>query len=182
MRSLDKGSSISYNAKLTVNPKTKEYTLSYERPSVENDDKQITAPSLNALLTEMRSGANKADFDQNCIDQVRAEAANMPAAVLARAGKDPRADLAAILSAFYLNPTNQTAYGAVRDVNVYYNVARNISRDPAGATLSRITQNAYLKAIYVLSPELANRVETDSQGRTSITLSVDVRNRLQLTQ
>jgi hypothetical protein len=177
---LDKGSSISYNAKLTVNSRTKEYTLSYERPSVENDDKQITAPSLNALLAEMRSGANRADFDQGCINQVTAQNANIPAVFLEKIGKDPRADLAAIITAFYLNPTNQTAYGAVRDVNVFYEVMRHISKDPTEATMCSVTQDAYLNVIAVLSSELAKQVVTDSRGRTSITLSVDVRNRLQL--
>jgi hypothetical protein len=169
-----------YNAVLARDFKTGSYTLSYEDANYVT--KQIIAPSLKALSTEMKSGANKADFNQNCIDQVNARNAEIPAVFLEKIGKDPRDELAAILTAFYLNPTNQTAYGAVRDVNVYYNVARNISRDPAGATLSRMTQDAYLNAIAVLSSELAKRVVADSQGRTSITLSVDVRNRLQLTQ
>jgi hypothetical protein len=168
----------SYNGVLTRNPQN-QYILSYERPSVENDDKQITAPSLSALLTEMKSGANRADFNQNCIDQVNAEYANIPAVFLERIGKDPRAALADIITAFYLNPTNQTVYGAVRDVNVFYTVARHISKNPTEATLCRITQNAYINAIAVLSLELARRVEADSQGRTSVTLSVEVRNRLQ---
>jgi hypothetical protein len=81
---LDKRSSISYTAILAVNSGTKEYTLSYERPSIENDDKQITAPSLNALLTEMRSGANRADFDQGCIDQVQSQAAQIPVVLFDR--------------------------------------------------------------------------------------------------
>jgi hypothetical protein len=175
--SLDKGTSISYTAVLTFNPKTKEYTLSYERPSVENDDKKITASSLSALLTEMRSGNYKADFDQGCINQVSAKNVNIPTVLFTETGKDPRSDLVAILTAFYLNPTNQTVYGAVRDVNVFYTVAGDIPRDVAG---NRMTVNAYQKSIYALNPELAQRVTADSRGRTSTTLPSDVVNRLRL--
>jgi hypothetical protein len=169
-----------YNATLTRDTQNK-YVLSYEGYFAGiKQTKQITAPSLRALLTEMQSGANRADFDQNCINQVNAQNANIPAIFLERTGKDPRADLAAILTAFYLNPANQTVYGTMRDVNVYYTVARNISRDATEATLCRITQNAYLNAIAVLNLDLCKRVEADSQGRTSVTLSSEVRNRLQL--
>jgi hypothetical protein len=178
---LDKGTSISYIAKLTINLKTKEYTLSYERPEIENDDKQITAPSLNALLAEMRSGANKADFDQGCIDRISAKNADILAVRLERTGKDPRADLTAIITAFYLNPTNQTVYGAVRDVNVFYTVAaRGVSNDLVTREMYEWVGSAYMKALATLNPELAQRVINDSRGRTSVTLSVDVRSRLQL--
>ncbi|MDR3355682.1 MAG: hypothetical protein LBO04_00630 [Spirochaetaceae bacterium] len=108
---LDKGDSISYNAMLTCNPATRAYTLSYERPSVENDDKQITAPSLNALLTELRSGANKADFDQDCIEKVRTQAALIPAADSHTA---TLTDMKQRISAFYLGP-NQTTFNALKD-------------------------------------------------------------------
>jgi hypothetical protein len=175
---LDKGTSISYIAKLTINLKTKEYTLNYERPEIENDDKQITAPSLNALLAEMRSGANKADFDQGCIDRISTKNADILAVRLERTGKDPRADLTAILTTFYLNPTNQTVYGAVRDVNVFYTVASSISNDLITREMYELVGSAYMKALATLSPELAQRVINDSRGRTSVTLTVEVRNRL----
>jgi hypothetical protein len=172
-----------YNATLIRSPQNGQYTLSYEGYfSGTQQTKQITAPSLNALLTEMRSGANKADFDQNCINQVNAQNANIPAVFLERIGKDPRAELAAILTAFYLNPTNQTAYGAVRDVNVYYDVAGGISDNPTNRAMYEMIRAAYINTLTALSPELEQRVLNDSRGRTSITLSVDVRNRLQLTQ
>jgi hypothetical protein len=177
---LDKGTSISYTATLTVNSKTKEYTLSYERPSVENDDKQITAPSLNALLTEMKSGANKADFNQNCIDQVIAENANIPAVFLAKLGKDPRPTLTDIITAFYLNPTNQTAYDGVRDVNVFYDFAGGVSDNPAARAMYEKIGAAYMNALTALSPELKQKVIDDSRRRTSTSLSSEVRRRLSL--
>jgi hypothetical protein len=128
-----------YGVLLTRNTQN-QYILSYEGYFAGiKQTKQITAPSLNALLTEMKSGANKADFDQNCIDQVTAENANIPAIFLGKLGKDPRASLTDIITTFYLNPTNQTVYGTVRDVNVYYTIARHISKSPTEATMYRIT-------------------------------------------
>jgi hypothetical protein len=166
-----------YTAVLTRDFKTGGYELSYEDANYVT--KQITASSLNALLTEMRSGTKKADFNQNCIDQVNARNANIPAVFLEKTGKDPRADLAAIITAFYLNPTNQTAYGAVRDVNVFYDVAAGVSDNPTNRAMYETIGFAYINTLTALSPELKQRVINDSRGRTSITLSVDVRNRLQ---
>jgi hypothetical protein len=168
-----------YNATLTCDTSNK-YVLSYEGYfSGIKQTKQITAPSLSALLTEMKSGANRADFDQRCIDQVNAENANIPAVFLERIGKDPRAALTDIITEFYLNPTNQTVYGTVRDVNVFYDVAAGVSDNPVSREMYETIGAAYINTLTALSPELKQRVENDSRGRTSVTLTVDVRNRLQ---
>jgi hypothetical protein len=53
--------------------------LNYERPSVENDDKTLTAPTLNDLLAEMQK--NRTDFDEACIRTVRNNAMLIPAVV-----------------------------------------------------------------------------------------------------
>jgi hypothetical protein len=167
-----------YSVLLTRNIQN-QYVLSYE--GYFNDTKATkTLPpaSLETLLDTMRR--NPADFNQVSINQVAAQNANIPAVFLEKIGKDPRADLAAIITAFYLNPTNQTAYGAVRDVNVFYDVAAGVSDNPTNRAMYETIGFAYINTLTALSRELKQRVINDSRGRTSITLSVDVRNRLQL--
>jgi hypothetical protein len=168
----------SHNAVLARNPKTGEYTISYWGAYTSNGTGEITESTLDTLLAAM--GRNKTEFDQTGIAQVRAEAANIPAVFLAGTGKDPRPDLAAIITAFYLNPTNQTAYGAVRDVNVYYDFAGGTSNNPATRAMYENIGAAYINTLTALSPELKQRVINDSRGRTSTALSREVRNRLQL--
>jgi hypothetical protein len=167
-----------YNAVLTRDSETGSYTLNYEDAIYVT--KQITAPSLNALLTEMKSGTNRADFNQNCIDQVAAENANIPVIFLGKLGKDPRPALTDIITAFYLNPTNQTVYGAMRDVNVFYDVAAGVSDNPANREMYETIGAAYINTLTALSPELKQRVINDSRSRTSVTLPAEARRRLQL--
>ncbi|GBR76280.1 hypothetical protein NO2_0852 [Candidatus Termititenax persephonae] len=143
----------------------------------EKEVKRFSASSMDALITVMR---NSGSFSTTAFNIVRAQAANIPAVFLEKTGKDPRADMTAIITTFYLSPTNQTVYGAMRDVNVFYDVMRHISRDSTEATMYRMTQNAYRNAIAVLCLELSERVADDSRGRTSITLASDVVGRLQL--
>jgi hypothetical protein len=168
-----------YSALLTRNTQN-QYILSYEGYfSDVKSTKSISAPSLEALLAEMQSGSNRTDFDQGCINQVNAENANIPAVFLGKIGKDPRADLAAIITEFYLNPTNQTVYGALRDVNVYYDVAGGTSNNPTNRAMYEMIGTAYMNTLAALSPGLKQRVINDSRGRTSTTLSSEVRSRLQ---
>jgi hypothetical protein len=104
---------------LTVNPKTKEYTLSYERPSVENDDKELVASTLSALEAEMRK--NKTDFDETSIRLVHSNAALMPAAVFDDWKKtssnmvNPYELLTKALTDFYTTP-NEANYKIVRGI------------------------------------------------------------------
>jgi hypothetical protein len=102
---LDGAPNGSYNAVLTRDPKTGQYTLSYERPSIANDDKKLTAPTLDALLIAMRDGKSKSDFNKTTIDTVRAQAALIPAVVLSGADL---LEIKNILFAFYVSPNNDT--------------------------------------------------------------------------
>jgi hypothetical protein len=104
----------------------------------------------------------------------------IPAVSFERDRKDPRGDIATILYEFYVNPNNATVYGAVRDVNVFYSVASATAyKSEDRRTYERLSQS-YRWVLESLSQGLAQKVIKDSDGRTSVTLSADVRSRLQL--
>jgi hypothetical protein len=117
-----------YNTVLTRNPQTGEYTLSYERPEIQNSYKTLTAQTLDALLVAMRNSRtnNQPDFVQSDIDTVRAQNALIPAVVYAdwkrkgvAGGVDALAIITETLTNFYLDPNRQT-YEAVRGIYARY--------------------------------------------------------------
>jgi hypothetical protein len=175
---LDKTDQVSYNATLTRDVKN-QYVLNYDGYfNGTRSTKTLSVTSLETLLIEMRR--NTTDFSQTSINQVSTQATLIPAASFEHTGKDPRRDIATILYEFYINPNNATVYGAVRDVNVFYSAASAIAyKSVDRRTYERLSQS-YLWTLESLSQELAQKVITDSYGRTSTTLSVEVRNRLQL--
>jgi hypothetical protein len=101
----------------------------YYRHAIKKEAKQFSASSLEALLSVMKNSGN---FKSSAIETVSAEVANIPAVFLEKMGKKPQTGLAAIIGAFYPDSTNLTVYGAMWDVNVYYTVARHISKSPFG--------------------------------------------------
>jgi hypothetical protein len=129
-----------YNAVLTRNPKTGQYILSYERPSAQNDDKELTAPTLEALLDKIwnRTSPNP-DFSQASRVAVEAQAALIPAVV--RPAEVDRAKQA--LVNFYTTPNNSTFRELVSIYNSYSILAFS---------------NAFSGSIHALNPELATRV------------------------
>ncbi|GBR76551.1 hypothetical protein NO2_1084 [Candidatus Termititenax persephonae] len=104
---------IDHNAVLTYSP-NQGYTLIYEGAYTTNGHQEITASTLDALLAEM--GRRKTDFDQTGIDQVRAEAALIPA--VSQSGKtgkvEPRTLVAHGLTAFYTARTRQEMTEALK--------------------------------------------------------------------
>jgi hypothetical protein len=99
-----------YNVILTRDAKTGQYTLSYERPSVENDDKKISAPTLEALSSAMsRSG----DFSATAFNVVREQAALIPAVIFDGWKRttpnmvNPYELLTRALTNFYITPNNE---------------------------------------------------------------------------
>jgi hypothetical protein len=155
---LDKTAQISYNAVLTRDVNN-QYILSYERPSVENDDKKLSAPTLQALLDAMRR--NTADFSQTSIDQVRAQAALIPAV---RLGRQPLENIKAIITSFYTSPNSGT-YAAIRDVYIIYEVTKLRSGD----YLFGIIRDSYYNTLDSLNTVLAQKVSADSGRQASIT-------------
>jgi tetratricopeptide (TPR) repeat protein len=158
--SLEAGYAISYNAVLMRNPKTEQYTLIYERPSVANDDKELAAPTLDALLTEMKK--NTAAFNQASINEVHAQAAIIPAVAY---GSRRTGELALITEAikdFYINPNN-TTWSAI--TGIYARIYRNGSLDIK--TLSNKAYNSFYKALLVLQKGLAEKLYQDVRPNTA---------------
>jgi hypothetical protein len=162
----------SYNGVLTRNPQTGQYILSYGGAYTNDETRTITANSLEALSSEMRNGTYKADFDQTGINNLRAQAALIPAVKL---NEQAINDIKGDLTDFYTNP-NAGTYNAVKDVYTLYANARittnntllfeNI-RTSCGLTLAK------------LNGELLQKVLDDAKKSSNITtLSADQQRRL----
>jgi hypothetical protein len=101
-------SKASYNTVLTRDAKTGHYTLSYGGYYTNGEIRTLTATSLDNLLAAMRG--NK-DFNQTSIDQVRAQAANIPAVVFEGWKRttprmvNPYTLFTDALANFFINPT-----------------------------------------------------------------------------
>jgi hypothetical protein len=112
-----------YNAVLTRNAQN-QYILSYEGyfGGKTWTKKELTALSLEALLVAMRG--NTADFDQSCIDNVRAQAALMPAVVYESRKDTSLVSVKSILTSFYANPSQGT-YNKLKELYATYSVTNN---------------------------------------------------------
>jgi hypothetical protein len=130
-----------HNATLIYESGRRQYVLNYEGYHTNGEIRKIVAPTLDALLAEMRK--NRTDFDETGIQSVRNQAGLLPAE---RLGRDSLNDIKIIIEQFYLKPTAET-YGYLRDVYVLYNTGiiainalfRNISSSYVG-TLSNLNQ------------------------------------------
>jgi len=71
-----------HNATLTRNQQNGSLTLSYGGVNTNNETRFVTANSLEALLSAMRNGANRADFTSADLDTVRTQAARIPAVLI----------------------------------------------------------------------------------------------------
>jgi len=132
----------SYNAVLTRNPQTGVYILEYER--LETKYEPITANSLEALSSAMSRNSN---FDQTSRNQVRTQAALIPAVAYPSAVRDKAVNL---LTAFYLNPNAGTA-GALYDEyeNLFHD--RNEEKGQAAA-------DSFYRSLAALNREVADRI------------------------
>ena len=130
-----------YNSVLARNPQNGHYTLSYERPSVPNSNRVLTAPTLEALLSAMQR--NSADFVQSDIDTVRTQAGWIPAVASPVFIRNESVD---VIVAFYLNPNMDTALALTQRW-------RELSR--LGYQAASASFSAALRA---LNPEIAARV------------------------
>jgi hypothetical protein len=137
-------SRTSYDAVLTCNAQN-QYVLAYERLGTKYSP--LTAPTLEALLAEMRNGKNKADFNQTSIDQVRAKAALIPA--VNRPVEMARTKQA--LVNFYSTPSQQT-YQALKDLYIKYVSVASLDQPNGAVFLSFEGGNISL------SPELYSRL------------------------
>jgi hypothetical protein len=150
-----------YNSVLTRNYHTGEYVLSYERPSIQNSRKELSAKTLEALLAEIRNGKDKADFVQSDIDTVKAQAALIPAAALSDAALN---EAKTILTNFYITPS-ATMYAAAKEMHIVWN----------GVLLStknvryQEVYHAYERVLSALNEGLAQKVLADVRTSSAVT-------------
>jgi hypothetical protein len=120
---LDKTAQIYYNVVLTRNAQN-QYILSYEGyfNGVISTKTLPPANSLDALSREMLNGVNKNDFNQACVNEVRAQAALIPAVIFDKWRNststmvNPYELLTNALVNFYLDPNGRTPIGKNYDV------------------------------------------------------------------
>jgi hypothetical protein len=159
----------SWSASLTRDTQTGNYTITYGGYFTNDVIRTLSAPSLEALLTEMRNNTDKYPFNQISIDQVRAQAALIPAVVFAQTGTtaSTMGVIKESLTAFYLNPTTAT-YNTVRDIYVLFGKrAYEFSNDP----FFTILRETYGNLLVAVSDPLAQKVFRDG-GSQSIAASL----------
>ncbi|GBR74756.1 hypothetical protein NO1_1881 [Candidatus Termititenax aidoneus] len=147
-----------YNTTLTRNSQTGQYTLSYERPSIENDDKKITATSLDDLRAKMTASR---DFTADGINlAVNEKAGYIPAVVYDNwqigitNGVNGLALVKETITNFYLNPT-QNNYRALLGIFSRYAFLTSSIQDPfaeaadwsLSRTMSTLNHSVYSKIV-----------------------------------
>jgi hypothetical protein len=148
-----------YNVVL-IHAANNQYILEYEGVYQGKDfgDKFLPVNSLEALLSAMSS--RSADFDQNCINTVRTQAALIPAVALAQTGTMDAVmgTVKKALTDFYLNPTT-TNYNTVKDISsLFTRRAYEYHQDP----LFEIIRSSYDSVLSELSRSLVSKVDSDT--------------------
>ncbi|GHV76988.1 hypothetical protein AGMMS49942_18090 [Spirochaetia bacterium] len=150
-----------YNAVLTRDAKTGQFILSYEGYfNSTKSTKTLSASSLDALSLEMRNGKDKVDFDQNCINEVRAQAALIPAFKLARLDKSLldsiQHNISGVITRFYSNP-NAATYNEMKDVYIAYH------KDAYNSNLVMNVWVTYGGILEALNEALAQKINSEPQ-------------------
>jgi hypothetical protein len=158
----------SYNAILIQNANN-QYILSYEGyfNGAFSNKTLLPANSLQALSSAMSLDN---DFNQACIDQVRAQAAQIPAV---RLSKEAMNDIAVILEQFYTRPTTET-YGYLKDVYNLYIRTWLTSQN----RLFENVADSYISTLSSLNQPLAKKVINDRDIVSNIVLSREVQRKL----
>jgi hypothetical protein len=145
---------------LTRNPQTGQYKLSYEGVGHVTNELPVVS-SLEALSSEM---SKSGDFSATAFNEVRAQAALIPAVKLNSGALD---DIKRIVTTFYTNPTAGT-YNAVKEVYALYTDARLTT----GEAIFEKTRLGYVAALTILNESLARKVIADAEKQgtdTSLT-------------
>jgi hypothetical protein len=136
-----------YNALLTRTANN-QYILEYEGVYQGKDfHEKLPATPLDALLTQMRN--NTADFDQACVNTVRAQAALIPA--VARP-----ADINKVVNAIVAFYTSPSA-GTFEEFKRIYNGYR------IQDLTERAARDSFMESLYALNPAINERLYRDSQ-------------------
>ena len=169
---LDTNRAVSYGADLIYNQQNSQYVLSYGGVETNGEIRIITGNSVDALLAEMRNGKNKADFTQFSIDQVKAQAALIPAVKLSDVALN---EIKTILTNFYTTP-NANTYAELLNIHILYN---NRALRSGGNPTFRAITDEYTRSLYELNFALGDKVLTDTATQTTPhRLSADQQTRL----
>jgi hypothetical protein len=162
-------SRFSYNAILTRDAQN-QYVLSYERPSVESDDKKLSATSLEALSSAM---SRSSDFTPSAIDIVCFQAALIPAVVYAEwktkgvaNGVDALNLIKETITNFYMNPTKEN-WSAITGIDARYWLNDGHRFNTFGFAASE----AFYRTLDALSPVIAKRM-SDEVSKNARTLAL----------
>jgi hypothetical protein len=161
-----RNTSSSHTAILAFNTETKRYTLSYSGYYTRNETRELSAPTLDALLIEMRK--NKTDFDETGVQSVRNHAALMPSSSRIRGSKVASSVLfTEIVTGFYTAKTPE-------DQNRYYKALlgfdarlQSMILTGEGNSAEPIT-SSWGAALSAISPELARKSIQDSLNLSNL--------------
>jgi hypothetical protein len=161
---LDAVNRTSYSTVLTRNAQN-QYILSYERLGT------IYTPISGISLENLLAKVSKSfDFNQASVDQVRSQAALIPAVRLGRQSLD---EIKVILTNFYLSPNTGT-YNAVKEVYALYTNARLTT----GEAIFEKIRLGYVATLTIWNEGLARKVVADAQPGTYTTLTTAQQRRL----
>ena len=153
-----------HNATLKRNPQNGQFVLSYRGVNTNNETRAVTGNSVDALVSEMRNGTNKADFTSADLNTVRAQAVLIPAVVYDNYKASGRGDglsvLKEALTNFYIQPTNAN-YNVI--LGIY---AKNRVLELSNAGSSAFPRNVIDALVTVLSnlnSGLAEKVTNNMQ-------------------
>jgi hypothetical protein len=158
-----------YNATLT-RVANNQYILEYDGVyQGQNFYEKVPPAPLETLLATMRG--DTVNFNQNCVNTVRAQAALIPAVALS---DDALNEIKTILTNFYTTP-NATTYACVKEARIVMSSAllstRNVRYQEAAP--------AYERVLYALNEGLAQKVLADVRASSNIsTLTRDQQQRL----
>ena len=150
--------SLSYSSVLIFNPQNRHYTLSYGGTYTNNETREITAPTLNALAAAM---LRTADFDQTGVDNLRAQAPLIPIGLISTQTLDTMKNT---IVNFYVNP-NETTYNAIR--NTYARLWENSVVSGRYNTAFGVIADAYHNTVVALNDGVGRRLFTDVENNVS---------------
>jgi hypothetical protein len=149
----------SYTTTLMQNP-DRSYTISYERPSVENDDEEFTRPNLDALLAELK----KRGFTSGNCDTVRWQSTLFPSLSRIEGVTDNNTTdlIKHLLTGFYTANDQTTRLNNYKALLAIYNRYNNVLYTNVGAVDNAMGSMG--NAILALSPELGEIFIKDARN------------------
>jgi hypothetical protein len=151
-----------FNATLSRNPQTKEYTLNYWGHYTGDVVKKISGSGINGLLAAMK---NSPDFDTYGIEQFQGKAELIPAVVYGNWLKNGTTRVDALklaadtIANFYISPTSAN-YDLLVGVSGLLD-RRGKAEDP----VARAGFEAFLNATIALNKQLSDKADGDSLNK-----------------